>query len=128
MNKDVFLFAPSSSIFSHLNQQTNDVMFNTTINCYHFDWVSFSINFGFLVGGKTQQREISTHQLHLQMEKICLIWSIIPVLPGVMSTTTIPLLRLLLPGFSGWGRISRQVAHQIQSFPKLCPEEKPQAK
>lgn len=31
-------------------------------------------------------------------------------------------LRPLLPGFSGWGHISEQAAHQIQSSPKLFPE------
>lgn len=36
----------------------------------------------------------------------------------------LPWLKPLLQGFSGWGQISQQVARQIQSLPKLCPEEK----
>lgn len=40
----------------------------------------------------------------------------------------LPWLKPLLQGFSGWGRISQQVARQIQSLPKLCPEEKCQGK
>lgn len=39
------------------------------------------------------------------------------------SWQQLPWLRPLLSGFSGWGRISQQAAHQIQSSPKLCPEE-----
>lgn len=37
---------------THLNQQTDYVMFNTTINSNHFDGVSFSKNFSFLGNGK----------------------------------------------------------------------------
>lgn len=40
----------------------------------------------------------------------------------------LPWLKPQLPGFSGWGQLSQQAAHQIQSSPKLYPGEKSQMK
>ena len=46
-------------INSHLNQQTNDVMFNTTINGHHFDLVSSSKNLCFLIGGGKNSKRLA---------------------------------------------------------------------
>lgn len=57
-NKDV-------SRNSHLNQQSNYVMFNATVDSHHFNWVAFSKNFDFLVSIEARQEEVSVISKYL---------------------------------------------------------------